>query len=97
MQQQIWTMKIRPHEKLWHIDFKEIWHYRDLIELFVRRNIVVQYKQTILGPLWYLIQPILALVSDTTHFDRHHEYGGVWRHCQDEHGRDATGNILYGW
>ena len=44
-------MRIRPHEKLWHIDLGEIWRYRDLIELFVRRNIVVQYKQTILGPL----------------------------------------------
>ena len=46
MQKQFWTMKIRPHEKLWHIDLGEIWRYRDLIELFVRRNIVVQYKQT---------------------------------------------------
>ena len=51
MQKQSWTMKIRPHEKLWHIDLGEIWRYRDLIELFVRRNIVVQYKQTVLGPL----------------------------------------------
>ena len=48
-------MRIRPHERLWHIDLGEIWRYRDLIELYVRRNIVVQYKQTILGPLWYLI------------------------------------------
>ena len=39
-QKQYWTMKIRPHEKLWHIDFGEIWRYRDLIALFVRRNIV---------------------------------------------------------
>ena len=64
MESQYWTMKIRPHEKLWHIDFKEIWRYRDLIELFVRRNIVVQYKQTILGPLWYLIQPILTVIMN---------------------------------
>ena len=68
MQQQVWTMKIRPHEKLWHIDFKEIWRYRDLIELFVRRNIVVQYKQTILGPLWYLIQPILTVIMNMVVF-----------------------------
>ena len=68
MEQQVWTMKIRPHEKLWHIDFKEIWHYRDLIELFVRRNIVVQYKQTILGPLWYLIQPILTVIMNMVVF-----------------------------
>ena len=68
MQQQVWTMKIRPHEKLWHINFKEIWRYRDLIELFVRRNIVVQYKQTILGPLWYLIQPILTVIMNMVVF-----------------------------
>ena len=68
MQQQVWTMKIRPHEKLWHIDIKEIWHYRDLIELFVRRNIVVQYKQTILGPLWYLIQPVLTVIMNMVVF-----------------------------
>ena len=65
---QYWTMRIRPHEKLWHIDLGEIWHYRDLIELFVRRNIVVQYKQTILGPLWYLIQPILTVIMNMVVF-----------------------------
>ena len=46
-----YTLKIRPQEKLWHLDFWEIWWYRDLIGLFVRRNIVVEYKQTILVPL----------------------------------------------
>ena len=61
-------MRIRPHERLWHIDLGEIWHYRDLIELFVRRNIVVQYKQTILGPLWYLIQPILTVIMNMVVF-----------------------------
>ena len=55
---------ITPHHKLWNVDFREIWRYRDLIELFVRRNIVVQYKQTILGPLWYLIQPILTVAMN---------------------------------
>lgn len=65
---QYWTMKIRPHERLWHIDLGEIWRYRDLIELFVRRNIVVQYKQTILGPLWYLIQPILTVIMNMVVF-----------------------------
>ena len=59
---------ITPHHKLWSVDFKEIWRYRDLIELFVKRNIVVQYKQTILGPLWYLIQPILTVVMNMVVF-----------------------------
>ena len=61
-------MKIRPHEKLWHIDFGEIWRYRDLIELFVKKNIVLQYKQTILGPLWYLIQPALTVLMNMVVF-----------------------------
>lgn len=65
---QYWTMQIRPHERLWHIDLGEIWRYRDLIELFVKRNIVVQYKQTILGPLWYLIQPILTVIMNMVVF-----------------------------
>jgi lipopolysaccharide transport system permease protein len=50
------------------VDFREIWRYRDLIELFVKRNIVVQYKQTILGPLWYIIQPILTVVMNMVVF-----------------------------
>lgn len=65
---QYWTMRIRPHERLWHVDLGEIWRYRDLIELFVKRNIVVQYKQTILGPLWYLIQPILTVLMNMVVF-----------------------------
>lgn len=67
-QKQYWTMRIRPHERLWHIDLREIWRYRDLIDLFVRRNIVVQYKQTVLGPLWYLIQPILTVIMNIVVF-----------------------------
>lgn len=63
-----WSMVIKPHEKLWHIDFKEIWRYRDLISLFVKRNIIVQYKQTILGPLWFLIQPILTVIMNMVVF-----------------------------
>ena len=67
-QKQYWTMRIRPKEKLWHIDLGEIWRYRDLIDLFVRRNILVQYKQTILGPLWYVIQPILTVIMNMVVF-----------------------------
>lgn len=63
-----WTMIIRPQEKLWKVSPGEIWAYRDLIELFVKRNIVVQYKQTILGPLWYLIQPILTVIMNMVVF-----------------------------
>ena len=63
-----WTLVIRPHEKLWKLNIKEVWAYRDLVELFVKRNIVVQYKQTILGPLWYLIQPILTVIMNMVVF-----------------------------
>lgn len=63
-----WTLIIRPHEKLWKLNLKEVWAYRDLVELFVKRNIVVQYKQTILGPLWYLIQPILTVIMNMVVF-----------------------------
>lgn len=63
-----YTLIITPHHKLWHVDFKEIWRYRDLISLFVKRNIVVQYKQTILGPLWYIIQPVLTVIMNMVVF-----------------------------
>ena len=63
-----WTLVIKPHEKLWHIDLCEIWRYRDLIQLFVKRNIIVQYKQTILGPLWYIIQPVLTVIMNMVVF-----------------------------
>ena len=63
-----WTLIIRPHEKLWRLNLREVWAYRDLVELFVKRNIVVQYKQTILGPLWYLIQPILTVIMNMVVF-----------------------------
>lgn len=61
-------MIITPHHKLWSVDFKEIWRYRDLITLFVKRNIIVQYKQTILGPLWYIIQPVLTVIMNMVVF-----------------------------
>lgn len=53
---------LKPKDKLLSVDLKEIWHYRDLCSLFVKRNIIVQYKQTILGPLWYVIQPLFTVV-----------------------------------
>ena len=63
-----WTMIIRPQEKLWKVNLKEIWDYRDLIELFVKRNIVTVYKQTVLGMAWYLIQPILTVIMNMVVF-----------------------------
>ena len=60
--EQEWTTEIRPKDSLLSVDFKEIWRYRDLMMLFVKRNIITQYKQTVLGPLWFLIQPLMTTV-----------------------------------
>lgn len=57
-----WDLVIKPKESLFSVDFKELWRYRDLCALFVKRNIITQYKQTVLGPLWWLIQPALTVV-----------------------------------
>jgi len=62
------TLVIRPHQKLWSVDLGEIWRYRDLVALFVKRNIIVQYKQTILGPLWFIIQPMLTVIMNMVVF-----------------------------
>ncbi len=57
-----WTTVIKPRTGLFEVNLKEIWDYRDLLALFVKRTITVQYKQTILGPLWWLIQPALTVL-----------------------------------
>lgn len=53
---------IEANTSLWNIDFKELWRYRDLIRMYVKRDIVTLYKQTILGPLWFIIQPLITTV-----------------------------------
>ena len=53
---------IKPRKNLLDIDIKGIWRYRDLYRMYIHRDIVTQYKQTILGPLWYLIQPLMTTV-----------------------------------
>ena len=57
-----WTTIIKPRNKLFEVNLKEIWDYRDLLMLFVKRTITVQYKQTILGPLWWVIQPAFTVI-----------------------------------
>ena len=56
-----WDLVIRPKRHLLDINFKEIWDYRDLLYMFVKRDIVTVYKQTILGPIWFFIQPIMTM------------------------------------
>ena len=57
-----WTTVIKPRNKLFEVNLREIWEYRDLLLLFVKRTITVQYKQTILGPLWWVIQPAFTVI-----------------------------------
>ncbi|MBP5397464.1 MAG: ABC transporter permease, partial [Bacteroidales bacterium] len=62
IQEEKWDIVIQPKDKLISVDFKELWSYRDLYTLFVKRNIITQYKQTILGPAWFVIQPALTVI-----------------------------------
>jgi lipopolysaccharide transport system permease protein len=55
-----WDLVIRPKRGLLDIDFRSIWQYRDLLFMFVKRDVVTVYKQTILGPVWFILQPILT-------------------------------------
>jgi lipopolysaccharide transport system permease protein len=68
-QKHTWLFEISPKSNLLDFKFKEIWQYRDLLMLFVRRDVVTLYKQTVLGPLWYLIQPLLTSVIFTLVFN----------------------------
>ena len=55
-----WDKIIKPKKSLLEIDFKSLWHYRDLLRMLVYRDFVTYYKQTILGPLWFFIQPLFT-------------------------------------
>lgn len=57
-----WTSEIKPKTGWFDINFKELWQYRDLIMMFVKRDFVAFYKQTILGPLWFLLQPLFTTI-----------------------------------
>ncbi|WP_456462589.1 ABC transporter permease [Lutibacter sp.] len=65
-----WLFEITPKNKLFNLNLKEVWQYRDLLMLFVKRDVVTLYKQTILGPLWYLIQPLFTSVIFTVIFNK---------------------------
>lgn len=63
-----WDLIIRPKRHWLDIDLREIWEYRDLIVLFVRRDFVARYKQTILGPFWFILSPLLSTIIYTIVF-----------------------------
>ncbi len=65
-----WTTIIGPSRPWFHVDLAELWRYRELVALFVHRDFVAQYKQTILGPVWFFIQPLLTTLVFTVVFGR---------------------------
>lgn len=67
---QKWDFRITPRRSLLHLNLEEVWRYRDLLTLFVRRDFVAEYKQTILGPVWYFIQPLLTTLTFLIIFSR---------------------------
>ena len=57
-----WDIIIDNKRRLFSLDLKEVWRYRDLLRMYVKRDIVTFYKQTILGPVWFFIQPVLTTI-----------------------------------
>jgi lipopolysaccharide transport system permease protein len=64
-----WLFEITPKNKFFSLNLKEVWQYRDLLMLLVKRDVVTVYKQTVLGPLWYLIQPVFTSITFTIIFN----------------------------
>ena len=64
-----WLYTLSPKKGVINLNFKEIWYYRDLLLLFVKRDVITLYKQTVLGPLWYFIQPLFTSIIFTLVFN----------------------------
>ncbi|HKC36954.1 MAG TPA: ABC transporter permease, partial [Chitinophagaceae bacterium] len=69
-EQEDWDLVIKPKAKLFDLQLKEVWRYRDLLVLFVKRDFTAQYKQTILGPVWHIIQPVFTTIMFVIIFDK---------------------------
>ncbi len=65
-----WDLEIKPQDHLFNLHLKDVWNYRDLLVLLVRRDFVSFYKQTIFGPLWFFIQPIFTTIIFTFTFSK---------------------------
>ena len=63
-----WTLEIKPVSGWFNFHLKDVWRYRDLLFMFVRRDFVSVYKQTILGPFWFFLQPVLTTITFTIVF-----------------------------
>ena len=60
-----WDMILEPKNRLLDLKIRELIRYRDLVFMFIKRDFVTAYKQTILGPLWYIVQPLVTAVMYT--------------------------------
>jgi lipopolysaccharide transport system permease protein len=69
-EQEKWDLVIQPRNQWFNLHLQDLWRYRDLISLFVKRDFVTFYKQTAFGPLWYIIQPLLTTVVFTVIFGK---------------------------
>jgi lipopolysaccharide transport system permease protein len=58
-----WDLVIEPRNSVFDLHLKDVWHYRDLLIMLVKRDFVATYKQTILGPVWFFIQPLLTTIT----------------------------------
>jgi lipopolysaccharide transport system permease protein len=65
-----WDLVIGPKDKWYDLRLAELWDYRDLISIFVRRDLVATYKQTVLGPLWFFLSPLFTVIMFTFVFNR---------------------------
>ena len=63
-----WSLIIKPQGRWWELQLADVWHYRDLLWMFIRRDFVSVYKQTILGPIWFFIQPLVTTIMFTIIF-----------------------------
>ncbi len=63
-----WDLVIEAQNSLWSLKLGDVWRYRDLLLLMVRRDFVSFYKQTVLGPIWFFIQPIFTTITFTIGF-----------------------------
>ena len=59
--QQTWTEEIKSQDSLFSVNLLEVWHYRDLLVMLIKKDFITFYKQTILGPIWFFIQPLLTM------------------------------------
>lgn len=65
-----WDLTIEPHTSIFHLSFRDLWRYRDLLVLLVKRDFISFYKQTILGPLWFFLQPLFTTLIYVIIFSR---------------------------